>query len=67
MGRRRLTRQAHNKEAAMSKFLTVARNYLDPEVEVELQNQSHTETCVTEGKKPSASSNAHSPRASRNL
>jgi hypothetical protein len=49
MGRRRLTRQAHNKEAAMSKFLTVAKNYLDPEVEEELQNRlSHMETCVAE-------------------
>ncbi len=33
----------------MNKFLTVAKNYLDPEVEEELQNRlSHMETCVAE-------------------
>jgi hypothetical protein len=53
----------------MSKFLTVAKNYLDPEVEEEPQNRlSHMETCVAEcvwagqGKKLSASSKSHSPR-----
>ena len=33
----------------MSKSLTVAKNYLDPEVEEELQNRlSHMETCLAE-------------------